>query len=672
MRYRPDIDGLRAFAVTAVVLFHTGLHSVPGGFVGVDIFFVISGYLITGLIVGQLRQGRFSFWDFYARRTRRIYPALFVMIPVVLFFGYFILAPGEYEDLGMSAIYSSAFLANVYFWLHTGYFDLPAATMPLLHIWSIGVEEQFYLIWPLTLVLLWRFVRLGRAATLIALIVATVLLALLCIVWTQYDVKSAFYLPFTRLWEFTLGALVLALPEIRKARAADALSVAGMLAMLGAALTFNDDLAYPGYYAILPCLGTIAVIAAGERSLMGRVLSLRPSVLLGKMSYSLYLWHWPIFVFYAYYVGKDVSPEKNLTLVPIALVIAFLSWRFIETPARHRRDHPRRHVALGATLAAATAALALIVVASAGFPGRIPEAVRALGDHEAMGAFDCTEEIVLPATEKRRRCIVGVPWETASKRVVIWGDSHSKHLLPLLDIPAREQNLSIANWGGCPPFIDNEALQRQKLNSPDYSEDCARVRRELLDWLATSPDIDLVIISDAWAVYPENLYAGGLLDRSDPGKALKLIEQGLRGTIAEINPERYPVLIMGDMPRPGFNVPICAVQSAAGLWRKPCKKFRELFADTDARPTEAILMRIASENKQIHYVDTLKAMCAGPKGCSIRVGNEIIYSDTNHLRRDLSLATREEIVSKLDLRNVLSAALSKAAVRAEAPATPAP
>ena len=673
MRYRPDIDGLRAFAVAAVVLFHAGLHSVRGGFVGVDIFFVISGYLITGLIVEQLRQGRFSFWDFYARRTRRIYPALFVMIPVVLLAGYFILTPGEYEDLGMSAIYSSAFLANVYFWLNTGYFDQAAATMPLLHIWSIGVEEQFYLIWPLTLVLVWRFVRLGRAATLIALIVATVLLALLCIVWTQYDAKSAFYLPFTRLWEFTLGALVLALPEIRKARAADALSVAGMLAMLGAALTFNDSLTYPGYYAILPCLGTAAVVAAGERSLMGRVLSLGPNVLLGKMSYSLYLWHWPIFVFYAYYANKKVSAATNLSLVPIALVIAFLSWRFIETPTRHRRDHPRRHVALGATLAASAAVLALIVVANAGFPSRIPEEVRALSNQKDMEALNCTEEIVHPGTSTLHRCIVGAPWASASKHAVIWGDSHAKHLLSLLDLPAREQNLSIAFWSGCPPFIDNEALQRQKLNSPNYSENCALSRRDLLDWLAKTPGIDLVIISNAWAIYPESLYAGGLLDRSDPVKALKLIEQGLRRSVAEIDPERRPVLIMGDMPRPGFDVPACAIRAASGLWRKPCRKFRDFFTDSK-RPIEAILSSMAKGTNHIYFLDAQKAMCAGPKGCSIRVGSEIIYRDSHHLRHDLSLATREKIVTMLGLGEALSAALGNtpAAVRAEAPAAEAP
>src|SRR6478752_6710203 len=303
MRYRPDVDGLRALAIAAVVLFHAGFSAVPGGFIGVDIFFVISGFLITGLIIDRLRQGDFSFWEFYARRTRRIFPALFILLPVVLIAGYLVLTPSEYAALGKSAVYSSAFLANIYFWLHTGYFDQAADTMPLLHLWSIGVEEQFYAIWPLSVVLVWRYLKLGRTATLSALIGTTALLALLCVVWTAYDAKSAFYLPFTRLWEFTLGALLLAIPPIREPRLADGLSVLGVLAMGYAALSFAADLNYPGYYAVLPSLGAAAVMAAGERSLVGRVLSLGPNVLLGKMSYSLYLWHWPIIVFYGYYAG---------------------------------------------------------------------------------------------------------------------------------------------------------------------------------------------------------------------------------------------------------------------------------------------------------------------------------------------------------------------------------
>jgi peptidoglycan/LPS O-acetylase OafA/YrhL len=655
MRYRPDIDGLRAFAVMAVILFHAGLDAVPGGFVGVDIFFVISGYLITGLIVEKLRQGTFSFWDFYARRTRRIYPALFVLIPFVLLFGYFILTPGEYDELGRSAIYSSAFLPNIYFWLNTGYFDQAAATMPLLHLWSIGVEEQFYLMWPVTLVVLWRFVKFGKTATLLALIVVTILLAALCIVWTHYDAKAAFYLPFTRLWEFTLGAMVLALPVIKRPRVADALSVAGLIAMIVAALTFDDSLAYPGYYALLPCLGTTAAIWSGERSLMGRVFSLSPNVLLGKISYSLYLWHWPVFVYYGFYAGNDAKPQAKLLLVPVIIAIAYLSWRFVEMPIRHRRGYPRRHVLYGLATATATACLALIVVVNAGFPGRIPQEVRVLSNRQDMLKLDCREMIKLVG-DKRKRCIVGAPWATASKHAVIWGDSHAKHLVPILDRPAREQNLAVALWSGCPPFIDNESLQREKRNAPAYSENCARSRREVLSWLRKTKDVDLVIISNAWAIYPEALFAGAAIDRWRPEEAMRRIEENLRSTIETIDPNRLSVLFVGDVPRPGFNVPDCALQSAAGLWREPCKKFREFFT-TEERPIEKVLAKLADGTDRVYFLDTQKSMCADPKGCTIRIQGEIIYRDPNHLRQDLNEATRAELAAKIGFGDALRAAL---------------
>jgi peptidoglycan/LPS O-acetylase OafA/YrhL len=667
MRYRPDIDGLRAFAVMAVVLFHAGLSAVPGGFVGVDIFFVISGYLITRLIVEKLREDKFSFWDFYARRTRRIYPALFVLIPIVLLAGYFVLTPGEYEDLAMSAIYSAAFLPNVYFWLNTGYFDLAAMTMPLLHLWSIGVEEQFYLMWPATLVLVWRFVPLSRQATLIALIVVTALLVLLCVVWTHYDAKAAFYLPFTRLWEFTLGALVLALPEMKRPRVADGLSVAGLTAMLVAVLTFNEGLAYPGYYALLPCLGATAMIAAGENSLIGRVLSFPPNVLLGKLSYSLYLWHWPIFVFYTFYAGNEATTKAKLALVPVAIGLAYLSWRFVETPTRHRRDHPRRHVMYGLATATATACLAFIIVANTGFPGRIPREVRVLGNRQDMLALDCREMVKLVG-DKQKRCIVGAPWATASKHAVIWGDSHAKHLVPILDRPARERNLAVALWSGCPPFIDNESLQREKRNAPAYSENCARSRREVLNWLRKTKDVDLVIISNAWAIYPEALFAGAAIDRWRPEEAMRRIEENLRSTIETIDPNRLSVLFVGDVPRPGFNVPDCALQSAAGLWREPCKKFREFFT-VEERPIEKVLAKLADGTDRVYFLDTQKAMCADPKGCPIRIQDEIIYRDPNHLRQDLNEATRAELAAKIGLGDALRAALDHTpeAERVEAP-----
>jgi peptidoglycan/LPS O-acetylase OafA/YrhL len=637
------------------VLFHAGFGAVPGGFVGVDVFFVISGYLITGLIIEKLKQGQFSFWEFYARRTRRIYPALFVMIGIVLLAGFFVLTPSEYAELGESAVYSSAFLANVYFWLNTGYFDRPAETMPLLHIWSIGVEEQFYLIWPLLLVLVWRYLKVGRSAALVATAAITVVLAFLCIVWTAQDARSAFYLPFTRLWEFTLGALLLMVPQISKQALADVIAAFGMAAIIYATLTFSADLAYPGVYAILPCLGTAAVLAAGGRGLVARFLSIGPNVFLGKISYSLYLWHWPMIVFYGTYAGGH---DQKVWLIVAAVGIATVSWRFVELPIRRHKDQPRRAVAFGATAAASTGALAALVVLMAGFPGRLPEELRGLSSDKEMTELHCTELVRLHGLGKKPNCVVGVPWANATKRGVLWGDSHARHLAPLLDIPAHKQGLSLVLWRGCPPFIDNDKIRRNPRKNAEFSGRCAQSRRQILDWIAKTPGIDLAIIANRWAAFPDKLYDEGIFDKSDEPNVLMHIQQGLDTTLAEIDPQRHSILLIGDVPFPDFQVPDCALQNSGIFWRRPCQHSLDYFPEFE-RPMQSILTQAASGTDRIYYIDPVKTMC-GPKGCPFHVNGEIIYADAHHLRHNLKAATFQQLVSMLRLDETLRSVISKA------------
>jgi peptidoglycan/LPS O-acetylase OafA/YrhL len=670
--YRPDVDGLRALAITAVVLFHAGFSAVPGGFVGVDVFFVISGFLITGLITDRLRHREFSFWEFYARRVRRIFPALFAMLTAVLLAGYFILTPDEYQALGESAAYSSTFMANVYFWLHTGYFDQSADSMPLLHLWSIGVEEQFYLIWPLSLVLVWRYVRLGPSASLVALTLVTVVLALLSVVWTSYDAKSAFYLPFTRLWEFTLGAMLLALPIIRQPRLADTLSVLGVLAIVFAALAFNSDLNYPGYYALLPCVGTAAVIVAGERSFVSRILSLGPSVLLGKISYSLYLWHWPIIVFYVYYAGTDLlstsekfspillSTSEKFSLILSALAISFVSWRFVELPIRRQRGHARLYIALGTSVAAGAACVALVVAATAGFASRLPKELRSLASHDEMARLSCVQRIRIQGL--RKVCVVGAPLGSGTGIAVLWGDSHAFHLGSLLDLSAKKYGLSMIVWRGCPPFVDDVMLrQRERGVRENFTSKCGKTRKQILSYIRANPEVKLIIISNAWPTYPGQVYSPDSSSQEmSKQDSLRLIEKGFSTTMTEIKQLHRPVLLMGDVPRANFSVPNCVMQAALKLWRKPCGEDMN-FLDREEvfklhRPTESILANLASDEYHVYYVDVQKLLC-GPQGCPLTINGETIYADGNHLRRDLTLDTRRKLVSLLRLDDAIGLAL---------------
>jgi peptidoglycan/LPS O-acetylase OafA/YrhL len=583
--------------------------------------------------------------------------------------GYLILTPDEYEALAESAIYSSAFLANVYFWLHTGYFDQSAETMPLLHLWSIGVEEQFYLIWPLSIVLIWRYVRLSRAATLASLIVITALLAILCIVWTTYDAKSAFYLPFTRLWQFTLGALLLALPRIRHSWLADGVGLLGILAMGYAVLTFDTDLSYPGYYATIPSVGAAAVIAAGEQSLVGRILSIGPSVLLGKISYSLYLWHWPIFVFYRAHLniepgGAELTslPEK-LSLIALATAIAFVSWRYIELPVRRRRDRPRLHVSYGAIAALGVGCLALVVFSNAGFSSRLPVQLRPLASHDKMTKIKCSQRVAVPGLSKGSVCIVGAPWGSGTDVAVLWGDSHAFHLAPLFDLSAKRLGLTVVVWKGCAPFVDDvNVLRKSATRNADFSSKCGKARKAILGFVRANPDIKLVIIANAWPNYPSNIFDAANPDqRLDTRHALRLMETGSATTIAEIAALHRTVLLMGDIPRAGFNVPDCLIRTALQLWRRPCSQDMS-FLDRDSvlqfhRPTETILASLASDKNRVYYVDVQKKLC-GDRGCPLTIGGEVIYADGHHLRRDLSLSAKEKLISLLNLDVTLRSAIN--------------
>ena len=307
-RYRPEIDGLRAVAVVLVVLYHVGVPGITGGFVGVDVFFVISGYLITSLLVLEAEtRGRISLSSFYARRIRRLFPALMVVVLATLLLGAIWLLPvfSEQTDLAKSAIATAFYVSNVYFWLFTGdYFGAPAALEPLLHTWTLAVEEQFYLFWPLLII---GALRLGRIRQtdlkrdLLKAVAVLFVISFVIGVWqTAASPRAAFYLMPARAWEFAVGGIVaLILPREKRSAPTGAgwLSAVGLLVIIGSAVYLDDKAPFPGFNALMPTLGACAVIAGGalnQKSLAVRFLTTRPMVLIGLWSYSWYLWHWPL------------------------------------------------------------------------------------------------------------------------------------------------------------------------------------------------------------------------------------------------------------------------------------------------------------------------------------------------------------------------------------------
>ncbi|MFN3470721.1 MAG: acyltransferase family protein, partial [Novosphingobium sp.] len=420
-QYRRDIDGLRALAILPVLGFHAGLPGFSGGFVGVDVFFVISGFLITGIIAREIDEGRFSLLRFYERRARRILPALLLMIAVVLGAAALFYLPADFAGVPRSALMTLLFMANAWFFTQTGYFGGPADSMPLLHCWSLAVEEQFYLAFPF---LLWACARFAPHYRARALVLAA-LLSFAIAFAKQADTDGfAFYLLPARAWELLAGSLLaLHLPgRTGSQRWSEVLALLGLLLIAGAVLLYDRSTVFPGVSALAPVGGAALLIRHAPGTMTGRLLSTRLLVGTGLISYSLYLWHWPIIVFADYLTDAPQGPVFKAALIAASFLAAWASWRFVERPFRDPRRFGQRRIfqlALGGM--GAIAAIALTLVPLGGWPSRFPVEVSRL----AQAAHDISPKrgrCLLDETGgDHPDCILGAP---VAPTAVIWGDSH--------------------------------------------------------------------------------------------------------------------------------------------------------------------------------------------------------------------------------------------------------
>jgi peptidoglycan/LPS O-acetylase OafA/YrhL len=358
-KYRPDIDGLRAIAVGAVVAFHAFPNFFKGGFVGVDIFFVISGYLISGIIVDAVDRGTFSYLDFYVRRVRRIFPALVIVVAATMLSGWYVLLPDEFARLGKHLAAGAFFATNFVLWDEVGYFDALSGTKPLLHLWSLAIEEQFYILWPLILSLVWK--RKG-GLLLATLSIAAVSFAL-NVITVGHDPVAAFYAPWARFWELMLGGALAYLVRQKGAwltRFQTERAGAGLLLIGTSVFMLSPEVAFPGYWALIPTVGTFLAISAGFDNWIGRyILGNRLMAGIGLISYPLYLWHWPILVFAKIVKGSLLTPLDRAAAIAAAVALAFLTYHYIETPIR-RASNWRLPPALAGVMAGA-GALGLLI-----------------------------------------------------------------------------------------------------------------------------------------------------------------------------------------------------------------------------------------------------------------------------------------------------------------------
>ncbi len=373
LRYRPDIDGLRAIAVVAVVLFHGGVPGIDGGFVGVDVFFVISGYLITSIILPDIEARTFSLARFYQRRVRRIFPALIMVVAASLLAGLVLLAPADYKTLGERVIAASLFVSNVFFWKQVSYFAGPASENPLLHTWSLSIEEQFYLFYPLFLIIVSRFGRTIRATAMIA---GLSLSLAACCVMIAYQPSATFFLGPTRAWELLTGGIIAAgiVPQSRPELSSVA-GIIGLVLICSSIIVLTPAVPYPGYAAVLPVSGTALLLWSGQHgsSPAHRLLSTLPFLVIGRASYSFYLWHFPFFAFYEYVALGKPDWAHSALIISASYITAEISLRHIENPFRFNITK----VAVPRYVAGATLTMALIgavgawIALSDGLPSRM-------------------------------------------------------------------------------------------------------------------------------------------------------------------------------------------------------------------------------------------------------------------------------------------------------------
>jgi len=623
---RRDIDGLRALAVIPVVLFHYGFGAFSGGFVGVDVFFVISGFLITSIIHREISAGRFSFVDFWARRARRIIPALSVVLAATLLVGWLLLTPHDYSQLGRTVRYQAMFISNILFMRQDGYFNPASDFKPLLHTWSLSVEEQYYIIFPLLMVLITRFFRHWRLMLLGLLLVSFGLN-----IWSVSRAPdSAFFLLPMRAWELLCGAMLAVMPASQiKLRpwVYQSVSLAGLAAILIAVCGFDRSTPFPGWAALLPVLGATALIWANgqAQTLVGRVLSTPPLVAIGLISYSLYLWHWPVFV-YANAISIDgMQRRESLFWIALCVVLAWLSWRFIEMPFREKRVLAgRKPVLVGAALCMLVVAMAGQAVRwGEGFPQRLSGQARQYAEAREWqrGQMDCLLQRDSP--DLSAACRFGGNAEVPPLQLV-WGDSHAAALMPAVKADAERFGIPVwlTSLSGCMPVLGIESRPQ-----------CQTFNQQTLA-LIDKQKVHDVVLAARWSLY---LYGEEDGDREhmtyrneSRAAAEQHLADNLRATVASLRAAGANVWLFKEIPlqRQGT---IARLSSLAMVGRSALQVGRPI-ADHRERQhfIDQLFANLAASDPHIRIIDPAPLLCA--EGiCRAAIDGFSQYKDENHL-----------------------------------------
>ena len=620
--YRPDIDGLRAVAVLAVVLHHLSASLVPGGYVGVDVFFVISGYLITRIISREMEEGTFTFARFYERRARRIFPALFAVLAVTLVACYFLLLPSDYAATLRGALGTLFFSSNIIFWrdMAEGYFAATDVGLnPLLHTWSLAVEEQFYVFFPFSLLLCYRFFR--RHTVLVLVGCTLVSLAGAALLVRSKSVAVFFLSPF-RAWELLVGSLLAfnAVPAIRSPALRETVAGAGLLVILMASFVYDAKTTFPGFAALAPVLGAAAIMHAGASgpSLVGRLLQWRPVVYIGLTSYSLYLWHWPLIALTRYAMGVEPITTYIPVLLAASLALGSLSYHFIEQPFRRGVHVSRKFVfSLPAVATSMLAVASVVGLVRGGFVERFAPAVVQL---DAARWPEIPFKNCNP-TPVGAGCMLGradgVP------NILLWGDSHLLAFAPALDKSLDTQNSRavFAYSSNCPPMLGVDNADKAI---------CPAQNLAVKNYLLANSEIKTVVMSANWPTYfredgPLTAQAG-----NPHAQGLDAAKKSLASTIQWLRDEGKNVVLIGPVPVYDKSVPLAlAFELATGrkfqhsslvMQQQKNASFFEVVENAKRREGRGTLFR---------FLDPIQWLCADE--CTVMKDGIPLYRDSHHL-----------------------------------------
>ncbi len=638
MKYRADIDGLRAVAVMLVLIFHFDL-IVEGkaGFIGVDVFFVISGYLITSIISKQLNEGTFRLGTFYVRRIRRLAPPLCAVLLIVTGAGWLLLFPSEFKELSKQVLYSQTYVANIYFWQNINYFGLQVDNVPLLHMWSLAVEEQFYLFYPFFLIIVYRYFK-GYIGLI--LFTSITISFLLNIIFVDIKPEATFYLFPTRAWELLLGGVLpfIHTKFVRSSKIDEVLGMVGVGLIFSAVYFFDNDVKFPGYFALLPTVGAACLILAGIKSepITSKILKLSAAVYIGRISYSLYLIHWPVNIFATMIFQENYALSWRFAMFGLSIILSMLIYHLIENSFRHKRifglDKRLTYAYFSSLLA--TGAFFMVVMVTDGIPSRYPDEVVRLAnfvDDKELPLSECNHGN--KNSNENSFCQIGLP--DKKPEWLIYGDSHALATYSAFDEWLKNNNQSglFAFKHGCPPLMNIHILGDQGV--------CHEFNNRMTQTLQNRPDIEKVFLISAWIQGAEGILSTNGTQLSEEN-SLKLFKNQFSSTIKHLKNLNKEIFIWEPVPGAKGNVPITMAKAA--LTNRPIEL---MFTLEEYLSTFDFFFNVSRQQKDLITASfsPSDALC-GSGNCEVSIEGSPAYSDNAHITK----STANYWADQLDLQ----------------------